>query len=558
MYKGEKNTGYIAAICAAHGVEHVVICPGSRSAPLTLAFARSGKFTCLPIVDERSAAFVALGIAQQTQKTVALICTSGSATLNFAPAISEAYYQGIPLLVLTADRPQEWIDQHDGQAIRQQEVYKNFIGKSYHLQGEIFRQEDIWYTQRTVNEALFVAQKKQLPVHINIAFREPLYGNLVCDEKTLQTIHFPAAQKATWAADVWKNVNNYTKILIVAGQQNKIHPQLNTILSALAQLPQVVVVAESISNVKGETFIPNVNECISLENTQSLQPDFIISFGKSIISKKLKQFLRATEATHWHISEDDTVRDVYQRLSQHFTGAAEDFFEQLATHLQAQESSFATLWQKASTIAIETQENYSKNIDFADFAATKWMLQNLPSDANLHLGNSTSVRYGQLFAHALPSSVLVNSNRGTSGIDGCTSTAVGAALVNQKMTFLLSGELSFHYDINALWNQFVSPQLRLIILNNSGGNIFRLIDGSSTVPELESYFETRQQTDFAHIAAHYQLTYHSASNAEALAQAWEAFVQPSNSAQILEIKTDPETSEKVFRGFYGALKKAAI
>ncbi len=558
MHKGEKNTGYIAAICAAHGVEHVVICPGSRSAPLTLAFARSGKFTCLPIVDERSAAFVALGIAQQTQKTVALVCTSGSATLNFAPAISEAFYQGIPLLVLTADRPQEWIDQHDGQAIRQQEVYKNFIGKSYHLQGEIFSKEDIWYTQRTVNEALFLAHKKQLPVHINIAFREPLYGNPIYDEKELQTIYFPATQKANWAADVWKNVNNYKKILIVAGQQNKINSTLNSTLSALAKLPQVVVVAESISNVKGEDFISNVNECISLENTQSLQPDLIISFGKSIISKKLKQFLRATEATHWHISEDDTVRDVYQRLSQHFTGAAEDFFEQFATHLQAQESSFATLWQKASTIAIETQENYSKNIDFSDFAATQWMLQNLPAEANLHLGNSTSVRYGQLFAHVLPSSILVNSNRGTSGIDGCTSTAVGAALVNQKMTFLLSGELSFHYDINALWNQFVSPQLRLIILNNSGGNIFRLIDGSSTVPELESYFETRQQTDFANIAAHYQITYHSVSNAEELAQAWETFVQPSNSAQILEIKTDPEASEKVFRGFYGALKKVAI
>ncbi len=557
MFEGEKNTGYIAAICAAHGVEHVVICPGSRSAPLTLAFSRSKKFSCLSIVDERSAAFIALGIAQQTQKTVALICTSGSAVLNFAPAISEAFYQGIPLLILTADRPQEWIDQHDGQAIRQQDIYRNYIGKSYHLRGEIYSKEDVWYTQRAMNEALFLAQKNQTPIHVNISFREPLYENPTFDEQLLQPIEFPSTQLSQWHDAVWQNLATFQRIIIVAGQQKTLNKSFNDILAALSQLPQVVIITESISNVKGD-FIQNANECISAGKTDILQPDLIISFGKSIVSKKLKQFLRVSEAAHWHISEDDTVRDVYQRLTRHFTGKAEDFFTQLADRLTTTESEFKKTWQRAAENALSIQNKYAESVDFSDFAAAQFIIKNIPKQANLQLGNSTSVRYGQLFATTLDASVLVNSNRGTSGIDGCTSTAVGAALVNGKMTFLLSGELSFHYDINALWNQYVSPNLRMIILNNSGGNIFRLIDGSSTVEELEPYFETRQQNDFSQLATHYKVGYHSASNMHELKSAWAAFTKESNVAQILEIKTHAITSEKVFKGFYAALKKTTL
>lgn len=557
MFKGEKNTGYIAATCAAQGIRHVVICPGSRSAPLTLAFVRSGKFDCLSVVDERSAAFIALGIAQQTQETVALICTSGSATLNFAPAISEAYYQGIPLLVLTADRPQEWIDQHDGQAIRQVHIYQNFIGKSYHLQGEIFSEEDIWFTQRTLHEALFFAKKHQLPVHVNVAFREPLYENPSVDAQRVQALSFPTPNTQSWDQSLIAPLQHYKKILIVAGQHHQFSDSLSRALQQLANLPQVVVVAESISNIKGD-FITNVNECISLPKGETLQPDCILSFGKSIISKKLKQFLRKSSAAHWHISTDDTLRDVYQRLSHHLTGDATSFFQLLAAHLSAQESSFAQEWKNVSDAAMQVRDVYAQDVDFSDFSAAQFVLQHLPENINLHLGNSAIVRYAQVFASSIPSSVLVNSNRGTSGIDGCSSTAVGAAYVNKKKTFLLSGELSFHYDLNAFWNRYVSKDLRLVVFNNSGGNIFRLIDGSSSVEELESYFETRQTNDFQQIAAHYQLGYYSAASASELASVWETFVHDSDKAQLLEIKTDPVISERVFRGLYAALKNSGL
>lgn len=557
MFKGEKNTGYIAATCAAQGIRHVITCPGSRSAPLTLAFVRNGNFECLSIVDERSAAFIALGIAQQTGNTVALICTSGSAALNFAPAISEAYYQGIPLLIFTADRPQEWIDQHDGQAIRQQNLYQNFIGKSYHLQGEIFQQEDIWFTQRTVNEALFFARKNQLPVHVNVAFREPLYENPTVEEKWIQHVCFPESETTQWNANTFAPLQNYKKILIVAGQHHQFSEQLSEALQQLAKLPQVVVVAESISNVKGD-FIPNVNECISLPNEEILQANCIISFGKSIISKKLKQFLRKSSAAHWHISSDEFVRDVYQRLSHHFTGDAASFFQLLARNLTATASSYAQDWKNRSSKAKQIRDTYAKNVEFSDFSAAQMVFNHLPENSNLHLGNSAAVRYGQIFADGISHSILVNSNRGTSGIDGCSSTAVGAAYINNKQTFLLSGELSFHYDLNAFWNGYVSHKLRIIVFNNSGGNIFRLIDGSSTVKELESYFETRQTNDFRQIAAHYHLGYQQANSLEELENLWGNFIQDSETAQLLEIKTDPETSEKVFKGLYAALKNSGL
>jgi 2-succinyl-5-enolpyruvyl-6-hydroxy-3-cyclohexene-1-carboxylate synthase len=313
----------LAAIAAAKGMKYAVISSGSRNAPLAIAFDAQKEIECLSIIDERSAAFFALGIAQQTNSPVAIICTSGSAALNYAPAIAEAYYQNIPLIVITADRPPEWIDQDDGQTINQQNIYSNYCKASFNLPVEPSHSDDLWYAQRAISEAFNTATERgnEGPVHLNVPLREPLYKEVEKIEVAYKIIDAPTIQKhlsketEKKLLDVWNNAKS--KMLICG--LHKPDKELNKILANLANGASVAVMTESTSNMQDAKFIHNIDSVMDSmdENTKkSFQPGLLITLGGPVTSKKLKTYLRKYKPLqHWHISASASHTDTFQSLT---------------------------------------------------------------------------------------------------------------------------------------------------------------------------------------------------------------------------------------------------
>ncbi len=550
----------IIDICAAKGVEYVVISPGSRNAPLTISFVRNKQIKTPVVVDERSAAYFALGIAQQTGKVVGLVCTSGTALLNYAPAVAEAFYQRLPLLVISADRPSEWVGQDDSQAINQMNVLQNFVKASYQLPIATNNSDDLWYINRVLNEALSQCVSGRVgPVHINVPFREPLYGEKPHENKPERIINKLAFKEvlSDQAKELLvKEWQASKKILILVGLLPK-NDKLNAFLAHLAKYNQVVVLTESISNLKDDLFLPCIDRVItsfSVDEIQDFQPDLLINFGGVLVSKKVKSFLRDCKLNkHWFIGKEATFIDTFKSLSSHIDLSPEVFFEAILPYFSDCKSTYAKLWKDRDERCDFAHDSYLQKTAWSDLKAFDFVLKAIPEGGNLQLANSSVIRYAQLFK--IDQHLTYNSNRGTSGIDGCTSTAVGAAYVNKKMTTLITGDVSFFYDTNGLWNKYLSKNLKIVLINNGGGGIFRFIPGASEVPELEDYFEVHQDYRADKLAETYGLDYFYADSIQDIDQVLKRFFNANSRASILELKTPRELNDLILKDYFKNLRE---
>ncbi len=558
------NTATLAAICADHNLRHFIISPGSRSAPLTIAFARNANISVRMVVDERAAAFIALGMAQQRRAPVGLVCTSGTAALNFAPAIAEAFYQRIPLLVFTADRPPEWIDQQDGQTLHQQNLYAPHSRGEFQLPVDFLHPDARRHAERILSEAVIRTQHPVPgPVHINVPLREPLYpkpGARIEPASPRNTIRFTPAQKVlppTESKSLRQKWQSAQKKLVVAG----LHPpdeELAAALRALSADPTVAVVADITANVPPDAVTaPHADIIFSTKNTAAqtaIAPDLVVSVGGAVVSKSLKLFLRRHRpAEHWHIDPAGQAVDTFQSLTRVIAADAAPFLQSLAEH-SASAGNYRAEWVSLERTAAITLDEFLAHTDFGEFTAVQQVMTHLPANSNLHLGNSMPVRYANYLA--LPrTDIRVNANRGVSGIDGCTGTAVGAALATGNPTVLVSGDLAFFYDRNSLWHNHLPSNLRIVVLNNGGGGIFKLIDGPSNLPpaELETYFFTPHRLTARNTAADFGLAYFFADSPTALAGVLPQFFAADTGAAILEIFTDSTVNTAVFREFKNRL-----
>ncbi len=555
----------LVEICAAKGIEYIIISPGSRNAPLNISFNEDARFKCISVPDERVAAFIALGIGQQTQKPALINCTSGTAALNYASAIAEAYYQQIPMLVITADRPPEWLDQGDGQTINQSNVFKNYIKKSYDLPVSLEKPTDEWFVNRSISEAIdqTIHHGNLGPVHINMPFEEPLYGLKSYKKQSLPTVIQTISTGFQWSAQaeaaLMNSWNTSEKILILAGLL-PLNPTLNAVLGQLTEMDKrVVVLTETTSNLQHLNFCPCIDRLIDTFQTTELEdfrPDLLITIGHSIISKKVKSLLRKYPAkATWHVGKEGFYLDTMQALTHHIPVSANDFFEQFIKNITPKPfATFSKLWQKRNFETEKKHEQFLKTCEWSDMKAFEQILEVLPQGTNLQMGNSSAVRYALLFSPR--EDVLYNSNRGVAGIDGCTSTAIGAAMVNHRPTTVITGDISFFYDSNAFWNSNLTENLRVILINNGGGNIFRIIPGPDTTNQLADYFETHHNLQSQHIARLFDLNYYQADSEVALAEALTVFYekQANGRPAILEIITPRFENDKVLKRYFEFLK----
>lgn len=553
----------LSAIAAAKGMRHAVISSGSRNAPLVIAFDAQKEIECLSVIDERSAAFFALGIAQQTNLPVAVICTSGSAVLNYAPAVVEAFYQKIPLIVITADRPPEWIDQDDGQTIRQQNIFSNYCKGSYNLPVDANHADDNWYAQRVISEAFNVATEpgNEGPVHINVPFREPLYKEVEkveTDYKIIDVLNIQRRLPIEHEKKLLGTWSDSKKIMVIVGL-HKPYKELNNLLDKLAKNQSVVILTETTSNMQNDKFIGNMDavlDSLNEEDKKVLHPELLISLGGPVTSKKLKMYLRKYKPSqHWHISVSAAHTDTFQSLT-HVLAADETYlFELLSEQHQDKTNRYAEHWQNISSNAYKELETYCKTIPFTDMKVMDMVMKHIPQNSDVHLGNSSPVRYANLFETDSKNGIHYYCNRGVSGIDGITSTALGSAYATDKMTTLITGDLAFFYDSNALWNKYLCDNFRMIVINNRGGGIFRLIDSKDT-PLLEKYFEAKHSMKAEELVKAHNIPYYSAKNEDELKQGLDKlYTNHKGKPAVLEVFTTNEVNADIWAGYFNSLKK---
>jgi 2-succinyl-5-enolpyruvyl-6-hydroxy-3-cyclohexene-1-carboxylate synthase len=554
-------------ILARKGVKNAIISPGSRNAPLTIALVRHPEIATKSISDERSAAFIALGMAQNLKAPVAICCTSGSAAYNYAPAVAEAFFQEIPLIILTADRPKEWIHQHDGQTIYQTDIFGKHVKQSFEIGADYTHPDSVWHIERTINHAINLANAvPKGPVHINIPLREPFYPaeneDIVSgrDCRVMEVLPTETTlTKETWRS-LLNDFQNFDRVLI-AGGQAEFDEQLSSVLAKLQEEFGIVCLGDSISNVGFQAI--SKHDIFLKPESENLKPELLITYGKSFISKGFKTFLRKHRGfEHWHLQTGDHLIDTFQSLTKilplkpvdFFTKLYKDLdFEQFKNGEEERDEQFKKDWFSLETKATIYLERFFEEAihdgNLNEFKAVKLILDALPANSQLHLANSMAVRYANYVGVAPEKGIEVFANRGTSGIDGCVSTAVGAALSTGKSVYLLVGDVAFFYDRNGLWNQYLPNNLRIILLNNHGGGIFRMIDGPSKQPELDHYFETVQSMNAENTAKDAGLDYFHVSNNETLESVMNEFINPTGKSKLLEIETDSVKNAVIFKQF---------
>ncbi|MCF6297437.1 MAG: 2-succinyl-5-enolpyruvyl-6-hydroxy-3-cyclohexene-1-carboxylic-acid synthase [Flavobacteriaceae bacterium] len=557
QYPKNKLAQAIIQHCITYNIKNVIISPGSRNAPLTIGFSNHPNINAISIVDERSAAFFALGIAQQTQNPVAVVCTSGSALLNYYPAVAEAFYSNIPLVIISADRPKYLIDIGDGQTVRQENVFQNHILFSANLIDTDDAEKNL-VNNKLIDKALQTVICKNGPIHINVPFDEPLYEtvnelegfnakkeNILLEEVPLD---IDELQKFV---NIW---NDSSKKMILIGT-NYPDELLQLQLNKIIKDESVIVLIETTSNVCHDKFINSIDKVIipfKEENFEQLKPDILLTLGGMIVSKKVKQFLRKHQPKHhWHIDKYSSP-DTFHCLNHHFKVSSQLFFSQfLMLNLVVENSSqYQQKWLQIKAEREINHHKYLSKVEYSDLQVFDSIFKQMQNNIHLQLANSSIIRYTQLFN--LNKNFHVFCNRGTSGIEGSTSTALGAAYIERRQTLLITGDISFFYDSNALWNNYIKNDFRIILINNSGGGIFRFIPGPKSTNAL-NYFETPHNLDASNLCNMFGFEYAFAKNNDEVKNQLKLFYNKSNKPKLLEIFTPNTINDKVLKAFFDFL-----
>lgn len=548
-YSAKIHIQLLAETLIQSGIEDVIISPGSRNGGLIMQFVNDKRFDCYSIVDERCAAFVALGMAQQSGKPVVVSCTSGSAAANYYPAVTEAFYQNIPLIVLTADRPENYTDLFDGQTIRQKNLFEKH---SYH---NVQLTEDTSDTAITDNfmkikEAIRASLLHSGPVHINMPFSEPLYNST--DEKRIVFDKISVPDREEEKIDWHLLEDEYyasKKVMILVGLQ-KPNSAFQELMKEVSDFQNIIILTETTSNLHHPDFVSQIDAVLrnmDKEEVMDFQPDLLITLGQNVISKKIKQFLRQNPPRfHWHVDQH-WHPDTYFALTQSIKSDIHDFIYGFLNEFVALDSDYKQTWLKKDTQNTISQTAFMKEIPWCDLYAYQELIAHFPENYVVQYSNSAVIRYSQLFKHHVSNSVYCN--RGTSGIDGSTSTAIGFAMKSKTPVVLVTGDMSFFYDSNALWNNYIPSDFRIILVNNGGGDIFKIIPGPDTTNAMEKFFEARHHLTAEYLAQMYGFEYIKAENKNDLQHLWSKFYAPSEKPKILEIQTQKASNAEVLKRF---------
>lgn len=555
MFSNKENINILTSLLVAHGVKRVVVCPGSRNAPIVHNLNECKDICCYSVTDERSAGFYALGMSLADDLPVAVCVTSGTALLNLAPAVAEASYRHHGLIVISADRPSAWIEQLDGQTLPQPHALDAFVGKSVTLP-EPHDDIEHWYCNRLVNEALLSVKVNGCrSVHINVPISEPLFefevAELPCERviRRLSAGHYAY----NWGGLVKERLSIAAKPMLVIGQINRNSAVIERALSVIEQ--RIVILSEPLSSGNQRLFDLVL---AGIGDEVGYLPDFVIYVGDTLVSKRVKHFLRKNECIEsWLVSEDGEVHDTFMNLSGLIECDPETFICQLADEVSASGlpdgaiRQFLELWHTRMNAVAGFVSDYEPR--YSQLAAIKEFelsLEDMDYGWHVHYANSNSVRLSCIYSWH-----YVWCNRGVNGIEGSLSTAAGFSVATDDIVFCIIGDLSFFYDQNALWNINLKGNLRILLLNNQCGGIFYSLRGIVESPAFGKYVSARHHTTAQGICTQNDVGYLSAHNMDELRYGLVALMTADTARpMLLEVFTDAEEDKRVIRELMNGIK----
>ncbi len=574
MDTAKTNCRVLLDVLTAQGLRDAVVSPGSRNAPLLMAIAARPQIKSRVVTDERTAAFVALGMAIATNRPVMLCCTSGTALLNYAPAVAEAFHRHVPLIVVSADRPSRWIDQNDSQTMRQPDALQNIVKRSFDIPvsdgnsvecgNPAFDSEYEWYVNRMANEAWIAATSGiPGPVHVNVQIDAPIGETTGTDQasasasvREIKTLEGPRTLTPAQYRELAGTVAG-KKILVVAGFMNP-DSRLNKSLATFLQLPQTSICAEPLSNLHltghPDSCVTDLAISTNEETLRSLRPDIIISIGGAVVSSRLKTFLRSCpDVECWTLGDTDPGVDCYQSLTLHIDADPGLFFRGFASiikwmkghgvyHDGNSASGYSAAWRNARQESVKRAEEYIGTAPWSELKAMNILLNAMPRKFNLFFSNGTAVRYACLGLAPMPHACWCN--RGVSGIEGGNATAIGTAVCYTGPTMLITGDMSFSYAPEIMALDLVPSDFKIVVLNNGGGGIFRCIGATSALPIREEMLCAPRDLPLKGLCRAYGWHYLHADSETALHATLPTLLAPGR--HLLEITVDPTLSAKAF------------
>jgi 2-succinyl-5-enolpyruvyl-6-hydroxy-3-cyclohexene-1-carboxylate synthase len=521
MYSNKENVNILTSLLVAHGIRHAVVCPGSRNAPIVHNLNECPDIECYPVTDERSAGFYALGMTQALNQPVVVCVTSGTALLNLAPAVAEAYYQHRPLTVISADRPSQWIDQLDGQTLPQPDALGRFVRKAVTLP-EPYNEEIRWYCNRLVNEVLI---EKHAPVHINVPITEPLFDFSVPQLPQERMIDFTPA-----------DATNIT---------------LSHVCRMFMQAKRPMLIA-------GQPMNPLMDEAVvQIGDDDDYIPDFVLYTGGAIVSKRLKHFLRKAKES-WVVNHEGEVTDTFMNLTHVVQGNPEIVADLIRFNLEEMPHPFVQKWEALLNRIRQQVDTFEP--PYSQMAVVKYFELKRGTDT-VHYANSMAIRLANIY-----SKTPVYCNRGVNGIEGSLSTAAGFSIVahlrtpapshsHTPLTFCVIGDLSFFYDQNALWNRNLRGNLRVLLMNNGKGGIFNMLPGLGQSPARDRFVAAEHQTTAEGICRQNNVLYCKACNQEQMQQGIDWLVTTeSEHPLLLEVLTNAAEDERVHKAYFSIFK----
>ena len=551
MYSLLKNIQIVVASLKAHGVRKVVHCPGGSDAPIGISFDTDDFFTCYSVVDERSALFFAIGLSiAGGREPVAVVCTSGTAVSNLSSGMTEAYYKGIPVVAITADRSPYLLDQFEIQKIDQRTIFANCT--KFEADLPIVNDEaEGHYCERLVNEALLELRSGiPGPVHLNV----PVVGRQGCFATKLPSVKTIGRHLAADGDETWRlladELSAFKRIMVVVGENTGFDAGTLDAMSRFFSAYNCMFSVEHMSNcrIAGAVMTYRATEAMTSGAFDALCPDLVIDFGGHVATVKLKAYLRerAGKFAHWSVREDGSVRDGFMSLTDVFWCEPRLFFSRmaaLAPEGSCNDRSYLARWEEA----VGSVEPPCQGL--SNFAVARELARSIPNDSFLELGILSSVRVMQFFD--IDPSVTVSANLGALGIDGCLSTAVGVAAASDREVFIMQGDLSFFYDMNALGVRYTGTNLHVLVVNNGGGGEFHINGVAKTYPDvLDDYLAAghgnsaegwARQCGFSYIGVHHE---------DELADAMAKFVEQGSGPVLMEVFTDRYSDSNLLDTFY--------
>lgn len=595
MYSNKENVNILTSLLVAHGIRHAVVCPGSRNAAIVHNLNECEDITCYPVTDERSAGFQALGLSMAEGYQPVVVCvTSGSALLNLYPAVAEAYYQQIPLIVISADRPAQWINQLDGQTLPQPDALGQMVRKSVSLP-EVFegeQQEEIhWYCNRLVNEALLKSMGRvKGPVHINVPISEPFYSftkEALPVERKIE-VAYCRANIDTFDGTPFECVLKAKRPLLVIGQLDNTEKYVDLLAyidrmpilwESLAMPPYLYKVQEELGEDWNKTTLYGAFENLldEIKDDERFRPDLVVYIGGHIVSKKLKSYLRSLKGVEQiRISQEADIEDTFMHLTKVMdlpNSDAMSWLDNFGWHNQWED--YRKLWMDALAKSYERKENFKP--EFSSLATVKEFFSQLQKvepqnfkaftlggkDAqddgiydrkfdtflpgmmsSVFSGNSSAIRLMNLYADR-----HVYCNRGVNGIEGSLSVAVGFSMCKNKSdkhVYCVLGDLSFFYDQNAFWNRNLNGKLRIIVLNNGGGAIFGKFQGLKESQAREEMIMAKHHATAEGICSQNEVKYLAAHTMEEMEQGISQLIHvESEHPMLLEVFTDMDVDNEM-------------